>query len=91
MQLCSISLVTDHMTYMASRTALLVLSNHFPVSCSLYESKSLGPLDTSRQCFIFRLTLMACCMMVLLCNNIFSKKERRKENEKFGIFEVKWF
>ena len=44
-QICSISLVTYHMTYMASTTAWLMVSNHFPISCRLCECQSLCLLD----------------------------------------------
>ena len=83
----SISLVIYHKTlfYMASRRAWLVVSNHFPINCSLCKSRLLGPLDARKQCCCFRFALTTCCMIELLHKKVFGKKERKKINFTFLI------
>ena len=77
-QSCSISVVTYCVTYVASRNAWFVVSNHFRLNYTLYASQLLGPLDASRCSVIHaRCTLTACHIMPLLYNKDFVEKEKK--------------
>ena len=84
---CTVSLVTYHVSYVASRRVRLVVTNRFPVNCSLYESRLLSALDASRHSAFMLVTVTVCRMTTLSCNNILWRK---KDNE-FWVFHVELF
>ena len=69
----------DVLFCLASRRTWLVVNNHFPVKCSLYESRLLGALDGSRSSFFVLdspeqlVVQRSCCVIKWLTR----KKERR--------------
>ena len=43
------------------------------------------------QCFYSRFAITACHVMELSQNNLFDKKERKKEDDEFCVLDVEWF
>ena len=79
----------DVLFYMTSRRARLAVNNRHPVSCSLHESWSLGPLEA--QCYLSRLALTAFRTTEWSRNKLFDKKEGKKEKDEIWVFEVEQF